>query len=95
MTFDDDYVRLLRLEGPPVLLTCKSLELDWPPPTFITISGPLSLEELLDSTDESEPIMQFERVRYSQITDDDRAGMRHVVRGAEYQQLQENHETIH
>lgn len=70
MTFDDDYIRLLLATG-PLDVTCKALGIDWPPPEFIEVKGPLSTPT-------------FRRVRYSQISDEDRAEMTHVCRGAEY-----------
>lgn len=71
MTFDDDYIQLALSTG-PMRVTCKKLGIDWPPPEIIKVTGgPFST-----------PV--FKRVRFSQISDDQRAGMSRVCRGAEY-----------
>jgi hypothetical protein len=71
MTFDDDYIQL-RLSSGPLRIACKEVGIDWPPPERIAIvGGPLSV-----------PI--FRRVSFSQLTDDERQGLTHVCRGAEY-----------
>lgn len=71
MTFDDDYLQF-RLSTGPLRMTCKSAGVDWPPPERIEVTGgPFSTP-------------RFKRIRYSDITDDQRAGMTHVCRGAEY-----------
>lgn len=71
MTFDDDYCQF-RLTAGPLRITCKKLGVDWPPPEFIDITGgPFSTP-------------RFRRLRYSAITDEQREGMTHVCRGAEY-----------
>lgn len=68
MTFDDDFVQIGRVRTP-----LKQLGLEWPPPAFIRINNYGELPDLL-----------VKRVRYSEITDEERAGMTHVCRGAEY-----------
>ena len=71
MTFDDDHI-VLRLSTGRMRVPLKQLGIDWPPPEYFQITGgPFS-----------EPI--FKRIRFSQITDEQRAGMTHVCRGAEY-----------
>lgn len=71
MTFDDDYIQL-RLSTGPMRVPLKQLGIDWPPPEFIEITGgPFSTP-------------RFRRVRFSQITDEQRKRMTHVCRGAEY-----------
>lgn len=71
MTFDDDYIQL-RLSTGAMRVTCRELGISWPPPEFIQVTGgPFS-----------EPT--FRRVRYSQITDEQRERMTRVCRGAEY-----------
>lgn len=71
MTFDDDYIVLLTRHG-PIRSTCKQLGIDWPPPEEIAIAGgPFST-----------PV--YRRVRFSKITDEQRKGLTHVCRGAEY-----------
>lgn len=73
MTFEDDFVQLNLPNGRgPLRQTCKALGVDWPPPEFIALAGgPFST-----------PV--YRRVRYSEITDEQRQGMTHVCRGAEY-----------
>lgn len=72
MTFDNDF---MRLEG--LNITLKSIHLEWPPPPFLKLYRPVATglppEELT-----------YKRVRCSEITDEQRAGMTHVARGAEY-----------
>lgn len=78
MTFDDDYIQLRLLVG-PLRATCKSLGLDWPPPDVIEIAD-------IDGVyvGKSPAPTRFKRIRFSQITDEQREGMTHVCRGAEY-----------
>lgn len=73
MTFDDDFIRLRLPNGRGTLhKTCKALGIDWPPPEFIALAGgPIST-----------PV--YRQVRRSEITDEQRQGMTHVCRGAEY-----------
>ena len=68
MTFDDDFVRIGMVNA-----TLKSLGLEWPPPPFIEINNHGELSNLL-----------VKRVRMSEITDEQRAKMTRVSRGAEY-----------
>ena len=70
MTFDDDFVRIGMVNA-----TLKSLGLEWPPPPFIEINNHGELPNLL-----------VKRVRMSEITDEQRAKMTRVSRGAEYRQ---------
>lgn len=70
MTFDDDFIRIGMIRP-----TLKSLGLEWPPPPFIEINNHGEL-----------PNRFFKRVRYSEITDEQRADMTHVARGAEYRE---------
>lgn len=72
MTFDDDYIQLNLGKRGVLRQTCKELGVSWPPPEHIAITGgPFSTPT-------------FKRVRYSAITDEQRKGMTHVCRGAEY-----------
>lgn len=68
MTFDDDFVKIGMVRA-----TLKSLDLEWPPPPFIEVNNHGELPNLF-----------LKRVRFSEITDDDRSQMTHVCRGAEY-----------
>jgi hypothetical protein len=68
VTFDDDFIVIGMIRP-----TLKSLGLTWPPPPFIEINNHGELPNRL-----------FKRVRYSDITDEQRSKMTHVARGAEY-----------
>lgn len=68
MTFDDDFLRIGMVNA-----TLKSLGIEWPPPPFIRINNHGELPDLL-----------VKRVSCSEISDEDRAQMTHVARGAEY-----------
>jgi hypothetical protein len=70
MTFDDDFIRIGMLNP-----TLKSLGLTWPPPPFIQINNHGEL-----------PDRVFKRVSCSEITDEQRAKMTHVARGAAYEE---------
>ncbi len=71
MTFEDDFVRLL-IRGETYKFNLVDLGLQWPPPERIRLKSP--------PFDEAE----FQRLRFSTITDDERSKMTHVCRGAEY-----------
>lgn len=76
MTFDDDMVRFELISG-TVTLTCQNVGLEWPPPERLTaLLG--TNGEMVDLAD---PMV---RVSMSVITDEQRATMTHVIRGAEY-----------
>lgn len=68
MTFDDDFIRISGMN-----ITLKSLELEWPPPLFIEVNNHGELPNLF-----------LKRISCSEITDEQRTTMTHVVRGAEY-----------
>lgn len=80
MTFDDDFVRL-NLELQTALIAVKDLGLEWPPPERIYLGRHGLVRE---ATDQDEPEFVLVRASYSQITDEQRQGMEHVARGAEY-----------
>lgn len=72
MTFDDDYMFFGVRLGVPLRVRCKDAGVEWPPPEFVqVVGGPIS-----------EPY--FRRESYSQITDEQRATMTRVCRGASY-----------
>lgn len=83
MTFDDDYIQIVLPNGEIVRQTCQKLGIAWPPPEFIQIDGPLSMAP------------RFRRVRFSQISDEQRDGMDRVCRGAEYVYVGEGKRTSH
>lgn len=71
MTFDDDFVRLL-IKGETYSMRLVDLGLKWPPPERLRIKSP--------PFDEAE----FQRLRISAMTDEQRAKATDVRRGAEY-----------
>ena len=80
MTYDDDFIRLhLTFIGTPTL-TCKELGLEWPPPERIVMDGK-KLREAADDDPASDVLI---RRNFSAITDEQRASMTNVARGAEY-----------
>lgn len=70
MTFDDDFLRLL-VEDSVNTVMCIAAGVDWPPPP----------EMIVDVNGEH---FLMKRSRMSAITDEQRQGMTHVCRGAEY-----------
>lgn len=77
-TYDDDMVRLHLLVGSPTI-PLKELGLEWPPPERLAMDPETGVREARDSDDD--PLV---RVNCSQITDEQRADMTNVFRGAEY-----------
>jgi len=71
MTFDDDFCRIQHPTAGTVCVPLRRLGLDWPPP-----------EKLCFAVANSAPM--FVRVSMSEITDDERAALTHVCRGADY-----------
>lgn len=68
MTFDDDFI----LAG-SIRTSLKSLGMEWPPPPFICVNNHGAM-----------PDLYLRRVSMSEITDEQRAEMTHVARGAKY-----------
>lgn len=68
MTFEDDFVQI-----GGVSVTLESLGLEWPPPAFMRIDNHGEL-----------PDLYVKLVHLSEITDEQRAEMTHVCRGALY-----------
>ncbi len=81
--FADDFVELHLSIGTPRIMLPS--DIDWPPPEFIMFDDNVLREATKD--DPRDEIMR--RVRHSQITDEQRAKMSHVCRGAEYQYVVE------
>lgn len=79
-TFDDDSMRLhMGISSP--LVPIKKFGFEWPPPERIYMAEHGVLREALPEDEDSYVMV---RVRYSAITDEQRAKMTHVFRGAEY-----------
>lgn len=79
-TFADDFVRLRLMVGQQNI-PLQVLGLEWPPPERLTILDGGGVRGAVES-DPAEHIMK--RIRMSEITDEQREGMTHVARGAEY-----------
>ena len=80
-TFADDMIRLNLVTGVRTI-SCKALGFDWPPPERIYLGSDGKCRE---ATDTDDPGFVLHRESMSQISDDERASMTHVVRGAEYE----------
>lgn len=81
ITFDDDFVRLNMSVGSHSIPLVK-LGLAWPPPERLYFEAEGIIREVTDG-DEAWAVMK--QTRRSQITDEMRAEMTHVCRGAEYE----------
>ena len=84
MSHQDDFVLLHMRYFGPKRLPLESLGLQWPPPEFMVFDG----EKMREATATDERSKMFHRERYSQITDEQIAGMDCVVRGAEYRYVE-------
>jgi len=82
-TYDHDMIRL-NLEIGPQTLPLKSIGLEWPPPERLVFCGPGEPGVFREARDSDDPERVFRRRSYSQLTDEQMAGMTHVIRGAEY-----------
>lgn len=77
ITFPDDFIRV---EGRAY--SCAQLGLSWPPPsTLRLVLGPDKVGVAIDQAFGA----AYRRVSVSSITDEQREGMTHVARGAEYE----------
>jgi len=79
-TFPDDFVRLNLTIGTQHVRLVK-VGLDWPPPERLFL-GPAGELRVARPSDPLENVLV--RTSMSTISDEQRAGMRHVARGAEY-----------
>jgi hypothetical protein len=79
-TYDDDFVRLHFEAVGPVNVPLRAIGLEWPPPERIVLDG----DRCREATAEDDLGIVLVRERFSEITDEQRAGMTHVARGAEY-----------
>lgn len=70
MTFNDDFMQM-EFNGQIMRALCVDLGIVWPPPEFLPV--------VFDGQKRF-----ITRVSYSSITDEERADMTHVCRGAEY-----------
>lgn len=84
MTFEDDFARLNWSIGVFDVPLVK-LELEWPPPDLIFVG-----DEIRAATPDDDPGLVMRRVSMSAITDEQRSGMTHVCRGAEYRYRNED-----
>lgn len=80
MTFDDDFVRI-NLGVGTFNLRLRDVGLEWPPPERAIIDKDGTFRE---ATDGDPSFLVMVRITMSQITDEQRAEMTHVARGAEY-----------
>lgn len=80
-TFDDDFIRFDLSDGTTPNVPLVALGLEWPPPERLYMDS----ETVREATDQDAPWEVMRQVRRSQITDELRAGMTHVCRGAEYE----------
>jgi hypothetical protein len=69
----DDDIVVLNHPCRTLRIPCVKLGLEWPPPEILGVGE----------------YGTFSRVNYSKITDEERARMTHVVRGAEYNLVKE------
>lgn len=77
MTFEDDMIRLYMPDGRTVHVSCLANGIEWPPPKTLHLYVPVI---------GAEPEQVFcTRTTVSAITDEQRAGMTNVFRGAEYE----------
>jgi hypothetical protein len=78
MTFDDDFMRLNFPDGSTKIYSLKQNDMEWPPPEKIMV-------------DFDGGVVTLRRESYSVITDEERARMTHVCRGAEYRTVEVEH----
>jgi len=78
----DDHILLHMTIGSHRFFLDKNdnIEFDWPPPARIMFDG----EKLREAIDGDEPQYIFNRIRMSQLTDEQIAKCPNVARGAEY-----------
>ena len=69
MTYDDDFIRIGL-----VVTRLVDLGIEWPPPPFIQVNN-----------HGERPNLFFRQVSMSEITDEQRAQMSNVARGAQYE----------
>jgi hypothetical protein len=81
VTFDDDMIRLNLSVGSPTIPLVR-LGLSWPPPERLYLGDGGAIREATPDDDER---YVLRRVSMSQFTDEQRASMTHVFRGAEYE----------
>ena len=89
-TYDDDFIRLNMITG-PATLPIGQFGFEWPPPEYLHLSedGLKGLDGLKGvhslPTDEQDAV--FVKVRQSEITDEQRADLVYIARGAEYEYM--------
>lgn len=83
-TFDDD-ILVLQLTTGQRTISLKSVGMEWPPPERITFTNPnVERVALRETWPDDAPAFVMRRLRMSSLSDEARAEMTHVVRGAEY-----------
>ena len=78
MTYEDDMIRVRLRDGRRVDFMCKPNGIEWPPPEHLYLRIPI----IGGGEDRAHAV----RLSYSAITDEQRSGMTHVFRGAEYEE---------
>jgi len=85
VTYDDDFVQLNTLFFGTIRVTVKDAGLTWPPPELVIMPDDRVEEVILREPNKDDDMsFVFERKRMSQLTDEQRGGTDHVIRGAEY-----------
>ena len=79
MTFDDDFIRV---EGG--VYSVAALGLSWPPPEVLYLFVSPDRRGVSEVPENHADACEYQQVSRSQITDEDRAEMTHVARGADY-----------
>lgn len=81
-TFDDDYVQINLRRGRIARASCRANAMTWPPPERLYLDEATGYWRAAETGDD--PAFVLVQTRRSEITDEQRAGMDMVMRGAEY-----------
>ncbi len=91
MRHESDYIRIHTAFIGTLNLRLEKIGLDWPPPPLLIFKGEDEDKSggkvLREPNEEDKRDQIFERIRMSQITDEQIKGMSYVARGAEYKYL--------
>lgn len=82
MTFDDDMLRLNLATG-PLLVKLNQVGMTWPPPEELYLG--VDDDGIRAARPDDDRAYVMRQVRRSQITDEQRAEMTNVFRGADYE----------